>query len=141
MCERRTRKIRKGPHVSRLRETRRTQQLQRLLSPVVPTEALADAAVPCPNPPVDKTAQCRLILELALKTIVLMQKNNLIQQKIVALQKETSEFVASVMSNPENKRRYIEHVSVYGSFQVSSQVQKQQTTFTNHIALKLEPRV
>ncbi|KAI5645795.1 hypothetical protein NE865_02065 [Phthorimaea operculella] len=97
MCERRTRKIRKGPH-------------------------------------------CRLILELALKTIVLMQKNNIIQQKIVALQKETSEFVASVMSNPENKRRYMEHVSVYGSIQVS-QVQTQQTTFTNHIAVKLEPRV
>lgn len=44
-----------------------------------------------------------------------MQKNRLIQQKIIALQRETSEFVAAVMSNPENRRRYLEHVRLYGA--------------------------
>lgn len=66
------------------------------------------------SPVIDKNAQCRLILELAWKTMALMQKNSMIQQRIVALQKETSEFVATVMSNPENKRRYAEHLRVYG---------------------------
>lgn len=81
------------------------QRLQQLTS--LPVERLA-------TPVVDENAQCRLILELAWKTITLMQKNSMIQQRIVALQKETSEFVAAVMSNPENKRRYAEHMRLYG---------------------------
>lgn len=84
------------------------QRLQQLMSPP-PVER-----APSPSPLVDKNAQCRLILELAWKTIALMQKNSMIQQRIVALQKETSEFVASVMNNPENKRRYAEHMRLYG---------------------------
>ncbi|XP_049886193.1 uncharacterized protein LOC126380666 [Pectinophora gossypiella] len=112
MCERRIRKIKKGSHMTRLRETRRLQRLQRIVTtPPPPEEPLA----PCPEPAVDKTAQCRLILELALKTINLMQKNSMIQQKIIALQKETSDFVAQVMSNPENKKRYLEHLRLHGS--------------------------
>ncbi|XP_026313644.1 uncharacterized protein LOC113225532 [Hyposmocoma kahamanoa] len=105
MCEKKSRKIKKGSHSTHLREARRIQRLQQLMSP--PVERL-------PSPLVDKNAQCRLILELAWKTITLMQKNSMIQQRIVALQKETSEFVAAVMSNPENKRRYAEHMRLYG---------------------------
>lgn len=37
-----------------------------------------------------------------------MQKNKLIQEKIVALQKETTDFVATIINHPENKQRYIE---------------------------------
>lgn len=98
--------------MARLREARRLQRMQWLASPT-PPEAIA------PPPPqsavVDKAAQNRVILELAWKTIALMQKNRLIQQKIIALQKETSDFVAAVMSNPENKRRYLEHVRLYAA--------------------------
>ncbi|XP_045454502.1 uncharacterized protein LOC123663902 [Melitaea cinxia] len=112
MCEKRIRKIKKGSQLARLREARRLQRMQWLASPTTP-EALA------PPPPqsavVDKAAQNRVILELAWKTIALMQKNRLIQQKIIALQKETSDFVAAVMSNPENKRRYLEHVRLYAA--------------------------
>lgn len=98
--------------MARLREARRLQRMQWLASPT-PPEAVA------PPPPhqsaVDKVAQNKVILELAWKTIALMQKNRLIQQKIIALQKETSDFVAAVMSNPENKRRYLEHVRLHAA--------------------------
>ncbi|CAH2095262.1 unnamed protein product [Euphydryas editha] len=111
MCEKRIRKIKKGSQLARIREARRLQRLQWIASPTPPEEA--------PPPPrqsdVDKTAQNRVILELAWKTIALMQKNRLIQQKIIALQKETSEFIAAVMSNPENKRRYLEHTRLYAA--------------------------
>lgn len=59
---------------------------------------------------IDKAVQNKLILELAWKTITLMQKNKLIQQKIIALQKETSEFVAAIVNNPENRQRYIDYM-------------------------------
>ncbi|CAH0731938.1 unnamed protein product, partial [Brenthis ino] len=112
MCEKRIRKIKKGSQVARLREARRLQRLNWLATPPPVEEATAP---PPQQPTVDKTAQNRVILELALKTIALMQKNRLIQQKIIALQRETSEFVAAVMSNPENRRRYLEHVRLYGA--------------------------
>lgn len=120
MCEKRTRKIKKGSHLARLREARRLERLHRQPSP--PTSE--ENTTPCPQPQlqpqaqpkatVDKTAQNRVILELAWRTIGLMHKNRLIQQKIIELQKETSEFITSVMSNPENRRRYIEYVRLYG---------------------------
>lgn len=47
-----------------------------------------------------------------------MHKNRLIQEKIVALQKETSEFVSAIMRNPENKRRYLEYVRLYNAGQL-----------------------
>ncbi|KOB69243.1 Uncharacterized protein OBRU01_17130 [Operophtera brumata] len=59
---------------------------------------------------IDKAVQNKLILELAWKTVALMQKNKLIQQKIIALQKETSEFVAAIVNSPENKQRYIDYM-------------------------------
>lgn len=96
--------------MARLREARRLQRMQWSASPTPP-----EAAPPPPQSAVDKVAQNKVILELAWKTIALMQKNRLIQQKIIALQKETSDFVAAVMSNPENKRRYLEHVRLYAA--------------------------
>lgn len=125
-----------GSHLTRLREARRLQRLQWLASPV---SASVETTVtpPCP-PQVDKTAQNRVILELAWKTIALMHKNRLIQQKIIALQKETSEFVASVMNNPENRQRYLEHVRLHTLAQAQAQVQ---TVENKNLPLKLEPKV
>jgi hypothetical protein len=73
-----------------------------------------DSSQPTCPPVIDKVAQNRVILELAWKTVYLMHKNRLIQQKIIALQKETSEYVANILKNPENRRRYLEHVQLYG---------------------------
>ncbi|KAJ0172274.1 hypothetical protein K1T71_012247 [Dendrolimus kikuchii] len=135
MCEKRTRKIKKGSQVARLREARRLQRIQRLTTPPMNEEP---APVPCPQV-VDKAAQKRVILELAWKTVALMQKNRLIQQKIIALQKETSEFIASVMNNPENRQRYLEHARIYG---VPSYAQMQPLGEpNNNLPLKLEPNV
>ncbi|CAF4842338.1 unnamed protein product [Pieris macdunnoughi] len=114
MCEKRTRKFKKGSSVTRLREARRHQRLQWLASPVVTEEAPVVVTQALP----DKAAQNRLILNLAWKTLILMQKNRLIQEKIVALQKETSEFVSAIMRNPENKRRYLEYVRLYNAGQL-----------------------
>lgn len=89
---------------------------------------------PCPVA-VDKTAQNRVILELAWKTVALMHKNRLIQQKIIALKKETSEFVAAIMNNPENRKRYVEHVRLYGP------TPQAQTQNEENSPLHLEPKV
>ncbi|XP_013186340.2 uncharacterized protein LOC106131710 [Amyelois transitella] len=134
MCEKRTRKIKKGSHVTRLREARRLERLQRLAAPATTEEPVT----PCPPAQVNKVAQNRVILELAWRTIALMHKNRLIQQKIIALQKETSEFIASVMSNPENRRRYVEHVRLYG---IPQELQFQIQTFKNNIPVKIESNV
>lgn len=116
-----------------MREARRVQRLQRLTTPPVIEES---PPAPCPQV-VDKAVQKRVILELAWKTVALMHKNRLIQQKIIALQKETSEFIANVMNNPENRRRYLEHVRLYG---VPSYAQTQLINETNNnLPLKLEP--
>lgn len=63
-----------------------------------------------------------------------MHKNKIIQQKIVALQKETSEFVASVMSNPENRQRYMDHLKM-----CAQQTQAAPTIDNNNLPLKVEP--
>lgn len=133
MCEKRIRKIKKGSQVTRLREARRLQRMHWLSAP-----APVEATTPPPPPPttVDKTAQNRVILELALKTIGLMQKNRLIQQKIIALQRETSEFVAAVMSNPENRRRYLEHVRLYTAGLITLVPSEEE----RNKPLKLEPK-
>ncbi|CAG9793449.1 unnamed protein product [Diatraea saccharalis] len=120
-----------GSKITRLREARRIQRMQRSSSPSSSDESNHP---PCP-PTVDKVAQKLVILELAKKTITLMQKNQLIQQKIVALQKETSEFVAAVMKNPENRRRYYEHLMLYG---IPQRFQLQITT-ENMSTIKVEP--
>ncbi|KAM3961157.1 clock interacting protein circadian [Aphomia sociella] len=132
MCEKRTRKMKKGSHLTRLREARRLERLHVL--PSIPTSD--ENIAPCPPATaVDKIAQNRAILELARRTIGLMQKNRLIQQKIIALQKETSNFIASVMSNPENQRRYVEHVRLYGiPKELRLQIQN-----VNNIPIKMEP--
>ncbi|OWR49454.1 uncharacterized protein LOC116774029 [Danaus plexippus] len=133
MCEKRIRKIRRGSHLIRLREARRQQRLA-----WIPTPITQEAAPPPRDtqPTVDKAAQSRVILELACKTIALMQKNRLIQQKIVALQRETSKFVAAVMSNPENRRRYLEHVRLYGAGRITLVP----TTDAGNLPLKIEPK-
>ncbi|XP_063528936.1 uncharacterized protein LOC134740430 [Cydia strobilella] len=132
MCEKRIRKVRKGSNLMRLREARRLQRLQQLSSPPA-------AEVPRPCPPSNNGAQSRVLLELAWKTVALMHKNRIIQQKIVALQKETSEFVAAVMNNPENKQRYMEHLRAY---KLAQQTQAQPPKIeNNNLPLKVEPTV
>ncbi|KPI94247.1 hypothetical protein RR46_06698 [Papilio xuthus] len=108
MCEKRTRKIKKGSQLARVREARRAQRLNWLATNTARSNN--PNPTPCPAMEARKTAQNRVILELAWKTIALMHKNRLIQQKIIALQKETSEFVAAMMNNPENRRRYMEQI-------------------------------
>ncbi|XP_063364194.1 uncharacterized protein LOC134652893 [Cydia amplana] len=137
MCEKRIRKIKKGSNLMRLREARRLQRLQRLSSPPAP-----EVPRPCqsqPLPPSNNGAQNRVLLELAWKTVALMHKNRIIQQKIVALQKETSEFVASVMNNPDNKQRYMEHLRAH---KLAQQTQAQPPQIeNNNLPLKVEPTV
>ncbi|KPJ10814.1 hypothetical protein RR48_07820 [Papilio machaon] len=108
MCEKRTRKIKKGSQLARVREARRTQRLNFLAANTARSNN--PNPIPCPAMEARKTAQNRVILELAWKTVALMHKNRLIQQKIIALQKETSEYVAAMMNNPENRRRYMEQI-------------------------------
>ncbi|XP_072933463.1 uncharacterized protein Cipc [Epargyreus clarus] len=140
MCEKRGRKFKKGSQITRLREARRMQRLQWLASPMSPN-IVTTVAPPCP-PQVDKAAQNRVILELAWKTIALMHKNRVIQQKIIALQKETSEFVASVMNNPENRQRYLEHVRLHTLARAQAQSQAQvQSVENKSLPLKVEPKV
>ncbi|CAK1593819.1 unnamed protein product [Parnassius mnemosyne] len=134
MCEKRTRKITKGSQLARVREARRLQRLNWLASTSNTEES---NPAPTPNLQAHKAAQNRIILELAWKTIVLMHKNRLIQQKIIALQKETSEFVASVMNNPENRQRYMEQIRLHV---IAQQMQRGNTEATNK-PLKVEPNV
>lgn len=44
------------------------------------------------------------LMEIAMKTIILLQKNRSLHAKLNQLKLETSEFVNSVMSNPENAK-------------------------------------
>ncbi|CAG4991360.1 unnamed protein product [Parnassius apollo] len=134
MCEKRTGKITKGSQMARVREARRLQRLNRIAS--TSTTEQSNPA-PCPNLQAQKAAQNRVILELAWKTIALMHKNRLIQQKIIALQKETSEFVASVMNNPENRQRYMEQIRLHV---IAQQMQRGNTEATNK-PLEVEPNV
>ncbi|XP_034140103.1 cell wall integrity and stress response component 1 [Drosophila guanche] len=50
------------------------------------------------------------LLSIAIKTIKLVQRNKLLQKRLAQLQLETSEFIASVLANPEN-RQYREKIS------------------------------
>lgn len=43
------------------------------------------------------------LLSIALKTIKLVQRNKLLQKRLAQLQLETSDFIASVLANPENR--------------------------------------
>ncbi|XP_034487264.1 WD repeat-containing protein 48 homolog [Drosophila innubila] len=43
------------------------------------------------------------LLSIALKTLKLVQRNKLLQKRLAQLQLETSEFIASVLANPENR--------------------------------------
>ncbi|XP_014085567.1 uncharacterized protein Cipc isoform X2 [Bactrocera oleae] len=43
------------------------------------------------------------LLSIALKTIKLVKRNQLLQRRLAQLQLETSEFIQSVMANPENR--------------------------------------
>lgn len=63
---------------------------------------------------INKKMQSQLIIELAWRTVGLMQRNKLIQQKILDLQKETSDFVKAITQNPINKQQYIEYMTSYG---------------------------
>lgn len=55
-----------------------------------------------------KTCQQRNLFEIAMRTIILLQRNRSLQIRLHQLQMETRHFVNSVMSNPENaKHRHI----------------------------------
>lgn len=43
------------------------------------------------------------LLDIAIKTIKLIQRNQLLQAKLAQLQAETQAFITSVMANPENR--------------------------------------
>lgn len=45
----------------------------------------------------------RTLLEIALRTIELIERNRILNQHLSQLQLETRHFMASVMANPENK--------------------------------------
>lgn len=123
-----------GSQLARVREARRLQRLNWAPSPTTSDDS---NSTPFPNPlEAHKIAQNRLILELAWKTVALMHKNRLIQQKIIDLQKETSEFVASVMSSDENSRRYMEQIRLYT---LAQQAQARQISELTNFPLKIEP--
>lgn len=58
------------------------------------------ATPPTSVPP--SPAQNRGLLDIAVKTVKLLQKNRLLQARLEQLQTETREFIKSVMANPEN---------------------------------------
>lgn len=120
--------------MTRLREARRIQRLQRVASPPTIDETTSPLSPPTVVN-VDRTLQNRVILELAWKTVALMHKNKIIQQKINALQKETSEFIKSVMSNPDNQKRYEERMRLLALQKQQMQSQNE----TKNITLKIEP--
>ncbi|XP_028158247.1 uncharacterized protein LOC114351287 [Ostrinia furnacalis] len=113
MCEKRTRKIKRGADLNRLREQRRSHRRRHNL-PLTPPDSDDSNQGADPAPPVDPATQNQVIYDLAWKTVALVHKNRLIQQRIIELQQQTSEFVTSIMKNPENRRRYAEYVRVYG---------------------------
>lgn len=51
-----------------------------------------------------QTCQQRNLFDIAMKTIILLRRNRLLQQRLQQLQMETRHFVDSVMSNPENAK-------------------------------------
>lgn len=89
--------------------------------------------------PIDKALQNKVILELAWKTVALMHKNKLIQQKIIALQKETSEFVATIMSNPVNRQHYLNNMHAQTNSAVLPQHITVENTENKHVVIKSEP--
>ncbi|EDV53565.1 suppressor protein SRP40 [Drosophila erecta] len=59
------------------------------------------------------------LLSIAIKTIKLVQRNQLLQKRLAELQLETSEFIASVLANPEN-RQFRDKMSPKADAKVSS---------------------
>jgi hypothetical protein len=61
-------------------------------------------ASPHPSPvPPKPVVNTRNLLEIAIKTVRLMRRNQELQAKLTELQTETDAFIASVMLNPENQ--------------------------------------
>lgn len=83
-----------------------------------------------------KAVPNKLILELAWKTVDLMQKNKIIQQKIIALQKETSDFVAAIVNNPDNMQRYQEYMK---ELKPGAQAQGMGVDNKENLPIKTEP--
>ncbi|XP_068153472.1 putative uncharacterized protein DDB_G0277255 [Drosophila tropicalis] len=54
------------------------------------------------QPQVQQPQNAEGLLSIAIKTIKLVQRNRLLQKRLAQLQLETSEFIASVLANPEN---------------------------------------
>ncbi|XP_020810878.1 suppressor protein SRP40 [Drosophila serrata] len=59
------------------------------------------------------------LLSIAIKTIKLVQRNKLLQKRLTQLQLETSEFIASVLANPEN-RQFREKITPKAEAKVSN---------------------
>lgn len=59
------------------------------------------------------------LLSIAIKTIKLVQRNKLLQKRLTQLQLETSEFIASVLANPEN-RQFREKIAPKADAKVSN---------------------
>ncbi|KAH8307869.1 hypothetical protein KR059_001276, partial [Drosophila kikkawai] len=59
------------------------------------------------------------LLSIAIKTIKLVQRNKLLQKRLTQLQLETSEFIASVLANPEN-RQFREKIAPKAEAKVSN---------------------
>lgn len=55
-----------------------------------------------PPPPHSSPAQQRTLVEIAIKTIDLLRRNQRLHERLERLQMETRHFVNDVMSNPEN---------------------------------------
>lgn len=55
-----------------------------------------------PPPPHSSAARQRTLVEIAIKTVELLKRNQLLHERLARLQMETRQFVDSVMSNPEN---------------------------------------
>ncbi|EDW85089.2 uncharacterized protein Dwil_GK14466 [Drosophila willistoni] len=54
------------------------------------------------QPQMEQPHNAEGLLSIAIKTIKLVQRNRLLQKRLAQLQLETSEFIASVLANPEN---------------------------------------
>ncbi|GBP59436.1 hypothetical protein EVAR_80763_1 [Eumeta japonica] len=125
-----------GSTLTRQREARRLMRLRRDTSPPIATRtdnklnpqqidpaALNASGVQFTYPQIlinlndaaHAAAQKRALLELAWRTVALLQRNKLIQEKIIELQKETNEYVASVLQNPAELSLHLQNMGQYGA--------------------------
>lgn len=132
-----------GSEGIRQREARRTRRIEQLDTPFpvvhapIPTPPPQPQPQPQPQPilqlqpqpqPQQSVIECeeqnRVFMQLARRTVALMNKNKEIQTKIIALKKETSEFFNSVMRKPESRQRCLEFLKRNGNVIFQSEPNK-----------------